>query len=151
MQIRRLFTRPDVDPLASIQFAKRTSEIRNPDGSIVFRMEDVQVPAQWSQVATDIIAQKYFRKAGVPKLLKKVKEKGVPSWLQPSKADSEKLEQLSEKERFSSEKDARQVFHRLAGCWTYWGWQAGYFDAEEDARAFYDELMYMLGSTDGCS
>ncbi len=146
MQIRRLFTRPDQDPLAALQFVKRTSEIKNPDGSVVFRMEDVQVPAQWSQVATDIIAQKYFRKAGVPKLLKKVKEKGVPPWLQPSKADSEKLEQLPEKERFSSEKDARQVFHRLAGCWTYWGWQAGYFDSEEDARAFYDELLYMLAS-----
>jgi ribonucleoside-diphosphate reductase alpha chain len=146
MQIKRLFTKPDMDPLASLEFVKRTSEIKNPDGSVVFRMEDVLVPAQWSQVATDIIAQKYFRKAGVPKLLKRVKEKGVPAWLQSSKADMEKLEQLPEKERFSSEKDARQVFHRLAGCWTYWGWQANYFDTEEDARVFYDELMYMLAA-----
>jgi ribonucleoside-diphosphate reductase alpha chain len=146
MQIKRLFTKAGQDPLSSIEFVKRISEIKNPDGSIVFRMEDVYVPSQWSQVATDIIAQKYFRKAGVPKLLKKYKEKGVPSWLQASKSDTEKLEQLPEKERYSSESDARQVFHRLAGNWTYWGWQAGYFDTEEDAKAFYDEMMYMLAN-----
>ena len=81
MRIERLFTKGGVDPLKSFEFVKRTSEIKNPDGSIVFRMEDVFVPAQWSQVATDIIAQKYFRKAGVPKLLKKSREKGVPGWL----------------------------------------------------------------------
>ncbi len=144
MQIQRRFTEANGDPLSSMEFVKRTSEIRNPDGSIVFKMEDVQVPAEWSQVATDIIAQKYFRKAGVPKLLKKVKEKSIPSWLQPSKADTERLEQLPERERYSSETDARQVFHRLAGNWTYWGWQANYFDTEEDAKAFYDELVFML-------
>ena len=74
MQISRYFTEQGKDPLSSINFVKRISEIKNPDGSIVFRMEDVIVPDHWSQVATDIIAQKYFRKAGVPKLLKKVKE-----------------------------------------------------------------------------
>ena len=146
MEIKRFFTEAGKDPLASIEFVKRTSEIKNPDGTVVFRMEDVFVPKSWSQVATDIIAQKYFRKAGVPKLLKRVREKGVPSWLQVSKADSEKLEQLSEKERYSSETDSRQVFHRLAGCWTYWGWQADYFSTEEDAKAFYDELMFMLAN-----
>ena len=113
MQIKRLFTSAGEDPLSSFDFVKRISEIKNPDGSIVFHMEDVFVPSQWSQVATDIIAQKYFRKAGVPKLLKKSREKGVPAWLQPSKADTEKLEQLPEKERHSSETDARQVFHAL--------------------------------------
>ncbi len=146
MQIKRLFTEEGRDPLSSIEFTKRTSEIRNPDGSIVFRMEDVIVPANWSQVATDIIAQKYFRKAGVPKLLKKVNEKGIPSWIQPSKADTDRLEQLPEKERYSSETDARQVFHRLAGCWTYWGWQANYFKSETDAKVFYDELIFMLAN-----
>jgi ribonucleoside-diphosphate reductase alpha chain len=146
MQIKRLFTEAGKDPLSSIEFVKRTSEIKNPDGSVVFKMDDVFVPAAWSQVATDIIAQKYFRKAGVPKLLKKVREKGVPSWLQPSRADSEKLEQLPEKDRYSSETDSRQVFHRLAGCWTYWGWQANYFNTEEDAKAFYDELVFMLSN-----
>jgi ribonucleoside-diphosphate reductase alpha chain len=146
MQILRYFTKADQDPLSQIEFVKRTSEIKNPDGSIVFRMEEVVIPAAWSQVATDILAQKYFRKAGVPKLLKKTKEKGVPSWLQPSKADTEKLEQLPEKERTTSESDARQLFQRLAGCWTYWGWQANYFDTEDDAKAFYDEILYMLAT-----
>ncbi len=146
MKITRLFTQTGVDPFTSFEFEKRISEIRNPDGSIVFRMEDVLVPKTWSQVATDIIAQKYFRKAGVPKLLKKVKEKGVPSWLQPSTADTESLNQLPENDRFTSETDARQVFHRLAGTWTYWGWKANYFDSEEDARAFYDELAFMLAN-----
>jgi ribonucleoside-diphosphate reductase alpha chain len=146
MQIKRFYTERGKDPLSTFEFEKRTSEIRNPDGSIVFSMEDVYVPAQWSQVATDIIAQKYFRKAGVPKLLKKVREKGVPTWLQSSKADVEKLELLPEKERYSSETDSRQVFHRLAGCWTYWGWTGKYFDSEEDAKAFYDEMVYMLAN-----
>ncbi len=146
MKVERLFTKGAVDPLKSFEFVNRTSEIKNPDGSIVFRMEDVFVPAQWSQVATDIIAQKYFRKAGVPKLLKKNREKGVPGWLQPSKPDLEKLELLPEKERYSSESDSRQVFHRLAGNWTYWGWVAKYFDTEEDAKAFYDELVFMFAN-----
>ena len=146
MHINRFFTKAGEDPLSSFNFEKRTSEIKNPDGSIVFKMDDVTIPSQWSQVATDIIAQKYFRKAGVPKLLKKVKEKNVPDWLQPSTADLERLEQLPQKERYSSETDSRQVFHRLAGNWTYWGWQANYFDSEEDAKAFYDELMYMLAN-----
>ncbi len=146
MRIKRQFTEAEKDPLISFEFVKRRSEIRNPDGSIVFRMDDVTVPSQWSQVATDIIAQKYFRKAGVPKLLKRLKEKGIPSFLQPSKADTERLEQLPEKERYSAETDARQVFHRLAGNWTYWGWQANYFDSEEDAKAFYDEMLFMLAN-----
>ncbi|PKL89158.1 MAG: ribonucleoside-diphosphate reductase, adenosylcobalamin-dependent [Ignavibacteriae bacterium HGW-Ignavibacteriae-2] len=144
MKVTRLFTNAEHDPLESIEFVKRVSEIKNPDGSIVFRMEDVTVPKNWSQVATDVVAQKYFRKAGVPKLLKKVNEKGVPKWLQPSISDDERLEELPEKERLTSETDSRQVFHRLAGTWTYWGWKAEYFDTEEDAKAFYDELVYML-------
>ncbi len=146
MQIKRQFTEANKDPLASMEFVKRTSEIKNPDGSIVFKMEDVFVPSHWAQVATDIIAQKYFRKAGVPKLLKKIDEEGVPSLLQSSQADFTNLEKLSSKERYSSETDSRQVFHRLAGCWTYWGWKAKYFDKEDDAKAFYDELMYMLAN-----
>ena len=146
MKINRLYTTPDKDALSSIEFVKRTSEIKNPDGSIVFRMEDVLVPKHWSQVATDIIAQKYFRKAGVPRLLKKNTEKNIPKWLQGSSADMGRLEELPERERYSSETDSRQVFHRLAGTWTYWGWKANYFDTEEDAKAFLDEMMYMLAN-----
>ncbi len=146
MKIKRRFTTPDVSPFNTIEFVKRTSEIKNPDGSIVFKMEDVEVPKGWSQVATDIIAQKYFRKAGVPRLTIKNNEKGVPKWLQPSIPDTERLEALPEKERLSSENDSRQVFHRLAGTWTYWGWKANYFDSEEDAKTFYDEHLYMLAN-----
>ncbi len=146
MKINRLFTTAGKDPFESIEFVKKVSEIKNPDGSIVFRMEDVVVPKDWSQVATDVLAQKYFRKAGVPKLLRKNKEEGIPKWLQPSVADTKTLEELPEKDRFGSETDARQVFHRLAGTWTYWGWKAKYFDSEEDAKAFYDEHLYMLAN-----
>jgi len=146
MKISRLFTSAEKDPLDGIEFVKRTSEIKNPDGTTVFKMEDVNVPKSWSQVATDVITQKYFRKAGVPKLLKKQKEKGIPKWLQPSTADDELLSELKENDRYGSETDSRQVFNRLAGTWTYWGWKANYFDTEEDAKAFYDELVYMLAN-----
>ena len=99
-------------------------------------MENVQVPSTWSQVATDIIAQKYYRKAGVPVVLKKVNEKGIPTWLQRSVADTAAMKHLPENERYTHELDSRQVFHRLAGCWTYWGWKHEYFDTEADAKCF---------------
>jgi ribonucleoside-diphosphate reductase alpha chain len=121
-----------------------TSEIRNPDGSVVFRLENIEVPEVWSQVASDVLAQKYFRKAGVPMRLKRVEENDVPSWLWRSVPDEAALAGLPEKERTGSEMSAKQVFDRLAGCWTYWGWKGGYFTSEEDARAFHDELRYML-------
>jgi ribonucleoside-diphosphate reductase alpha chain len=95
-------------------------------------------------VAADILAQKYFRKAGVPARLKRLEETQVPSWLWRSAADERSLEELPEKTRYTGETDARQVFDRLAGTWTYWGWQGGYFTSEDDARAFFDEHRYML-------
>ena len=98
----------------------------------------------WSQVASDVLAQKYFRKAGVPARLKKVEENAVPSFLWRSVADEAALAELPEGERTGSEISSRQVFDRLAGCWTYWGWKGGYFTSEEDASAFFDELRYML-------
>ncbi len=122
------------------------ARFRNPDGSIVFRLENIDVPAQFSQVAADILAQKYFRKAGVPARLKPVEENTVPSWLWRQEADLKALKKLPEEERYGSETDARQVFDRLAGTWTYWGWKGGYFDSEADAQAFYDELRYMLAT-----
>jgi len=146
MKINRYFTTDGKEPFDSMEFSSRVSEIKNPDGSTVFRMEDVQVPSGWSQVATDVIAQKYFRKAGVPKLLKKVSEEGIPEWLQRSVADNDRLKELPEKERYSHESDSRQVFLRLAGTWTYWGWKGGYFDTEKDAKAFRDEMAYMLAN-----
>ncbi len=144
MKINRLFVGSSSSAFDKIEFDTRSSVIRNPDGSIVFEMNDIKVPNHWSQVSTDIIAQKYFRKAGVPVYLKKVKEEGIPEWLQRSEPDNERLREIVEEERYTSEKDSRQVFTRLGGCWTYWGWKHNYFDSEADAKNFYEELCYML-------
>lgn len=146
MRIERRFTKAEQSAYNSIEFRKATSEIKNPDGSIVFRLEGIDVPTQWSQVAADILAQKYFRKAGVAVRLKKVEENAVPSWLWRSVPDEEALVELPEEERYGPETDARQIFDRLAGTWTYWGWKGGYYTTEEDARTFYDEMRYMLAN-----
>src|SRR5690348_1295493 len=144
MRIERRNTTAGQSPYQGINFRLTTSEIRNPDGSVVFRLENVEVPEFWSQVASDVLAQKYFRKAGVAARLKKVEEETIPSWLWRSVPDTAALADLPESERYVSELSAKQVFDRLAGCWTYWGWKGGYFSSEEDARAFSDELRYML-------
>jgi ribonucleoside-diphosphate reductase alpha chain len=123
MRISKVFTSSTT--LNHIEYDKRSSIIRNPDGSVVFEMNNVIVPKHWSQVATDIIAQKYFRKAGIPKFLKKVYEEGVPEWLQRSEVDTDSLSGTTD--LYASENDSRQVFNRLAGCWTYWGWKYKYF------------------------
>ncbi|HUV30697.1 MAG TPA: vitamin B12-dependent ribonucleotide reductase [Acidobacteriota bacterium] len=128
MKIRRHFTREGESPYARINFARRSSEIKNPDGSTVFKLDNIEVPERWSQVATDILAQKYFRKRGVPQYDEHgravVNEDGEPVT--------------------GGEGDARQVFHRLAGCWRNWAERFNYFDSESDARTFYDEICYML-------
>jgi len=144
MRIERKYTKAGQSPYADITFRKTKSEIRNPDGSVVFSLDGIQVPEAWSQVAADVLAQKYFRKAGVPARLKKVEENDVPSFLWRSVADEKALAKLPENERTGSEMTAQQVFDRLAGCWTYWGWKGGYFSSEKDASAFHDELRYML-------
>ncbi|MFT0861615.1 vitamin B12-dependent ribonucleotide reductase [Ancylobacter sp. G4_0304] len=144
MRIERRYTKAGRSPYADIAFRKVTSEIRNPDGSIVFRLENIEVPEHFSQVASDILAQKYFRKAGVPARLKKVEEETVPSFLWRGAADEKALGALPEAERFVGEISSTQVFDRLAGTWTYWGWKGGYFDSEDDAQAFFDEHRYML-------
>ena len=145
MKFSRFYTDSDwSSPYEETKFVERKSEIKNPDGSIVFHMDEVIVPNSWSQMSTDIIAQKYFRKAGVPAATKKIEEEGVPEWLQASEPDEKALEDIGEEKRYGSEHHSRNVFHRLAGCWTYWGWKHDYFDTEEDAKIFYDELCYML-------
>jgi ribonucleoside-diphosphate reductase alpha chain len=116
MKIQRRFTKLGTDPLDTISWEKRESVIREPDGTVVFEMRDIEVPAFWSQVATDILAQKYFRKAGVP---------------QPDGS-------------LGRETTARQVVRRLAGCWTDWGRRYKYFDTDEDAAAFDAEITHML-------
>ena len=115
MKISRYFTKAGHESLEGIPFVARTSRITRLDGSVVFEAGDVMVPESWSQVAVDILAQKYFRRKGI--------DAGN-----------------------SGEKDVRQVFHRLAGCWRHWGEQHGYFDSTEDGQAFYDELTYMLAN-----
>ena len=144
MRIERRYTKEGQSPYADIAFRLTTSEIRNPDGSVVFHADNVEVPEQWSQVASDVLAQKYFRKAGVPARIKKVEEETVPSWLWRGVADEAALKDLPEKERIIGEQSCKQVFDRLAGTWTYWGWKGGYFSSEVDAQAFFDEHRYML-------
>lgn len=144
--MNRHFTVPQNGESSTIQWTKRNSKITNPDGSKVFEANDILVPEDWSQVAVDILAQKYFRRKGVPKYLKKVQEDGIPEWLQKSIPDTEKLESLKPEDRFGGETSALEVFHRLAGCWTYWGYKYKYFSDEESAKIFYDEIVYMLAT-----
>ncbi|TAM92051.1 ribonucleoside-diphosphate reductase, partial [bacterium] len=143
MKLSRTYSSPD-NPYAQVTFAPRTSKIVNPNGSTIFEAKDILVPEHWTQVAVDILAQKYFRKAGVPQALKRVPEDTVPDWLWRSVPDEEKLGQLPREQQFGAERDARQVFNRLAGTWTYWGFKHAYFDTEEDAQTFYEEMCAML-------
>ncbi len=143
MKFTRTYSAPG-DPYAGLTFEARSSKIVNPDGSVIFEAADVMVPSAWSQVAVDVLAQKYCRKAGVPKTTVRVAEEGMPEWLQRSIADGTALEAMPRDEQFASERDSRQVFNRLAGCWTYWGWKYGYFDSENDAQVYYDEMCAML-------
>ena len=133
MKISRRFTVAGQDPYEGIAFDPRTSEIRNPDGTVVFRQEGVTVPSTWSSVATDVLAQKYFRRKGVPQV----------------GADGKPLVEGRQARRSAARRDARQVFHRLAGCWRHWGETHGYFDTTEDAQAFYDEMCRMLADQRG--
>ena len=146
MRFERRFTADGQAAYANIEFRQATSEIRNPDGTTVFRAENIEVPAQFSQVATDILAQKYFRKAGVPAALKLVEEKAVPPWLWRREADTKALAKLPEDQRYTGETSAKQVFDRLAGTWTYWGWKGGYFSDESDAKTYFDEMRHMLAT-----
>lgn len=128
LSINRVFTTPGSDPLDEVHYEKRTSRIKNTDGSVVFEMEGAEIPAAWSQVATDIVVSKYFRKAGVPQY----NEKG------------EVLRDTEGNIVTGPERSVRQVVRRLAGCWRHWGQQHEYFETAQDAQAFEDELSYML-------
>ncbi|OVE75437.1 ribonucleoside-diphosphate reductase, adenosylcobalamin-dependent [bacterium F11] len=149
LRISPSYSRVGEDPISQVDWDLRSSTITNPDGSVVFRMDNIRIPKGWSQVATDIIAQKYFRKAGVPQAVKKVNEPNVPEWLQRSVPDDIILSKLPDNKRYSSETDAAQVFHRMAGCWTYWGWKHGYFGTEDDARVFYNEMFLIVAKQVG--
>ncbi len=129
MKITRKWTKEGHNPFESVEWTTRSSKISNPDGSVVFEMNDAEVPSTWSQLATDIMVSKYFRKAGVP-------ENGGPNGI-ASKAGAAQGQT-------GPERSARQVIHRLAGCWRHWGEKHGYFDSKEDGQAFYDELVHMM-------
>ena len=144
MRLERKLTDEGRDAYAALTFTTTTSEIRNPDGTTVFKLDAVEIPKGWSQVASDVIAQKYFRKAGVPARLKTVREKGIPEFLWRSVADEKALAELPENERYGGEISSKQVFDRLAGAWAYWGWKGGYFTSEDDARTYFDEMRVML-------
>ena len=146
MRIRRRYTSPNESPYARIEFRRTPSEIRTPEGETVFELKELEAPASWSQVACDILAQKYLRRAGVPARLKAVSEDGVPDFLWRRVADQDALADLPEDARFGGETSVQQVFDRLAGAWAYWGWKGGYFAHEDDARAYFDEMRYMLAA-----
>lgn len=116
LQFSRQFTRDGVSPYEMFEYDYRTSVIKNPSGEVVFQMDNVEVPKAWSQIATDILAQKYFRKAGVP---------------QPDGTTGR-------------ETSVKQVAHRMAHCWRVWGERNNYFASENDAQIFYDELVYSI-------
>ena len=130
LRMQRLFTTEGRDPYEGIAWTRRESRIVNPDGSVVFEMDDAEVPATWSQVATDIIVSKYFRKAGVPRL----------------DADGDPVLDSEGNPVLGSERSAKDVFNRLAETWRHWGESYGYFGSAADAQTFEDELKYMLAN-----
>ncbi len=178
MKITRRFTQPGEDVFCSVEWDKRSSRISDPDGKVVFEMADAEVPSQWSQLATDIMVSKYFRRAGVPldggpngigskteeektltpalsrRETEQEEEESLSAALEPNEtnrgektltpADVRAPRRETEEGAFGAETSARQVIHRLAGCWRHWAQTHGYFDSEEDAQAFYDELCYMM-------
>jgi ribonucleoside-diphosphate reductase alpha chain len=168
VKIERRYTKAGQDAYANIKFRPHTSTIRNPDGTTAFKAENLEVPERFSNVAADVLAQKYMRRAGVPSHLVRDHEDGIPLWLQRSVAATVDYEGNEATASFAvtygPERSGKQVFDRLAGCWTYWGWKGGYFKPtkdqieaahndttmgeieEENARAFYDELRFMLAS-----
>jgi ribonucleoside-diphosphate reductase alpha chain len=143
VKIERHYTKKGYSPYADIKFVQRDSKITKPDGTVVFEMKGLTAPENWSQNAVDVLAQKYFRKAGVPDQTRALlaPEEGVPDWLQRRVP--------TDTTAFGGETSASQVFWRMAGAWTYWGWKAGYFDEEDDAEAFFDEMRYMLAAQIG--
>ena len=144
MKIPRHYTRAGESPYARIPFHRVTASLRSATGDLVFEQHKVEVPKKWSQTATDILAQKYFRRKGIPHFLKRIPEKDIPRFAQRSAPDTQKLQTLPDEQRYTGETSAKQVFSRLAGTWTYWGARNGYFDSDEDAQAFCDEMQFML-------
>ncbi|MCI5050125.1 MAG: hypothetical protein MRY32_07340 [Rickettsiales bacterium] len=146
MRIKRHFTKQKEHVLSSVAFKRIDIEICNPDPKQSFCVTDFEVPSQWSYAASEFLVRHYVVKNAIPTSLKPVEEEGVPVWLQRHEADKDALLDKQKEERFVSESSAKDVFHRMAGAWTYWGWTLGYFDSEGDAKAFYDECLYALAN-----
>ena len=127
MNIERRFTVLGVDPFDTFEWMTTSIQIKNQDGSVAHNMEEVCFPVGFEGVPGTVAAQKYLRKAGVPAALRPVPEDNVPIWLQRSAPDEEKLQAMEPEDRYCAETDFRQMFRRLAGTWTYWGWKHGYF------------------------
>ena len=136
MHIERRFTKAGQSPYQGVNFVKKDSRITEFDGTVVFEANDILIPESFSQVATDVMAQKYFRRAGVPEESVPVPEEGVPEWAQRRVP--------AEGTNFRGEVDAREAFDRLGLTWAYWGLKNGYFDDEENALAFADEVRHMM-------
>ncbi len=146
LKVGRKFTKEGENPFEKLRWKKRNIEILNIDGSTAFEMKNVNLPENFSGVAANVLSQKYFRKAGIAAKLKKSKERGVPVWLSKSIPDEKALSKIKEEKRYTEETDGKELFRRLAGTWTYWGWKNKYFKTEKDAKAFYEELCYMLAA-----
>ena len=134
MRITRFHTQPDRDPVTESRF-------RLHKGDDWF---EYTVPQGWGSAAVDVLLTKVFYREPLPALTRPVPEDGVPVWLHRQQPDEAGLESISAEWRYRQERDARDVFHRIAGGMTYHGWKAGLFDTEEDARAFYDEFRFLL-------
>ncbi len=144
MHITRLITDQATDPFAGVTFRKVDVEICSADPAARVCLTDIEVPAQWSYTAAETFVRYYIRRAGVPAVLTRVKERDVPEWLWRAVPDTAAMQALPEAQRTTHETSAKQVFLRLAGAWTYWGVKAGYFDHDTDAQAFHDEVAAML-------
>lgn len=145
MRFDRRFTRAGVSPYEALAFTQLARGERC-GGQADPQAQDMVVPVSWSRAAGELLARSFARKSGVPARLRRVPEAGVPDWLNRSEPDETALIELPEQARYGAEHDARQVFDRLAGAWTYWGWKLGCFDREGDARAFFDEIRFMLAT-----
>ena len=144
MRVERYFTKAGESIYDQLRFKHAKVVVKNADGSIAFECENAEVPESWSQMATDKLARNYFCKANVPKFIQAIEENSLPRWLWPSEADSNALSGIDADEHYGGETSAKQVFNRMAGSWAHGGWKSGYFDTENDALTFYDELRYML-------
>lgn len=144
MRIQRQITQEGKSPYEGIRFKTVDLEIFHSDASQRICLTDIEVPAEWSMDAAQTFLRYYIRRTGVPAALVPVREEGVPEWLWRKVPDTAALAALKEGDRAGHETSAKQVFNRLAGMWTYWGFKAGYFDTEEDARTFHDELCAIL-------